>query len=251
MNNTLNTLTARVMIQKTINDRRVIAVVGAKGYVGSEICAQIKNINQFELIEIVRGDNVSDKIEKADIVIHAANSAKRFYANNYPEQDFVETVKKTHDILSLFPEKKMVLISSISARTQLDTTYGRHRRACEILADYGYNLIIRLGPMYGGDRKESTLHDIMRGRKVYLDGDTMYSYTLLEYAVKEIINKIDIDGIVEVGAKNSISLKYISDYFNTGCTFSGFNDTQIAENQNNNSPDSYDILKYCSEVWNV
>jgi nucleoside-diphosphate-sugar epimerase len=237
------------MTQQVTNNNKTIAVIGAKGFVGLNMCAEIKKRDHYNLIQVIRGDDISEKIKEAEIVIHAANPAKRFFANNNPQVDFSETVLKTQQIIKLCKDKKLVLISSLSARTQLDTTYGRYRKSCEILANYDDNLVIRLGPMFGGTRTKDTLHDIMTGKEVFLSSNTKYSYTSVEYSTAKVIDSIDLNGLIEIGADNSISLKYIADFFDSKSSFSGFNDSQIAKNETNNGIDAYDVIQFCKDKF--
>ncbi|HCN84413.1 MAG TPA: hypothetical protein DIT07_12450, partial [Sphingobacteriaceae bacterium] len=162
-----------------------------------------------------------------------------------PTIDFTETVQKTFDILSLCKDKKLVLISSLSARTQLNTNYGRHRKACEILVDNGENLIVRLGPMYGSNRKQDTLHDILNGNKVFLSSNTRYAYVDVAYAAKKVIDLLDNSGIFEIGAKNGIQLEYIKNVVGSQSQFEGYDDTQIPVNPPFDAPMAEDVLTFC------
>ena len=237
------------MIHQVTSNKKCIAVIGANGFVGSNICSEVESQGICKLIKVVRGDNIAEKIKVADVVIHAASPAKRYFANNNPKIDYSETIEKTNEIINLSSDKKFILISSLSARTQLNTSYGRYRKACEILSNFDDNLIIRLGPMFGGKRTQDTLHDIMKGKEVYVSGETKYSYTSVENSASKILQSIDLKGVIEIGADNFISLKYIADYFDTGCSFSGFDDTQIAKNERNNSIDAFDVILYCKNLF--
>ena len=186
-----------------------VAVIGSCGFVGSQISSEIKNSKDFSLIPVTRGDNLRDAIRQADVVIHSANSAKRFFAENNPEEDFYESVEKTSTIKELAENKPFILISSISARTQLHTVYGRNRRSCELIADATKSLIVRLGPMYGAGKSIGVLNDIINNRKVYAAPTTEYAFVDVRYNAKKIFSLIskDIIGIIEIGAKNGISLE--------------------------------------------
>ena len=59
--------------------------------------------------------------------------SKRFWAQQNPKKDFRETVEKTFNIVNDWKSSKIIQISSISARSQLDTVYGRHKAASEKL----------------------------------------------------------------------------------------------------------------------
>lgn len=229
------------------SNKKIIAVIGAKGFVGEAICQEIESRVDLELIRISRGDNIEDLIKRAEIVIHTSNPAKRFAAEKNPESDFIETIQKTFKILQFCKNKKIVLISSLSARTQLNTHYGRHRKACEIIIDTGKNLIVRLGPMYGGKRTLDSIHDILFNRTVYISGKTKYAYVDVAYSAKKIIDLIDEKGIFEVGAKNGIELDEIKNYFKSDCVFEGYDDTQIPINPPNDAPDAKEVLMFCEQ----
>jgi len=236
------------MTLEAINNIKCIAVIGANGYVGSNICNEIES-RKFKLVKVIRGDNIEEKIKPADIVIHAANPAKRFFANRNPELDFSETIEKTKEIINLCNTRKIVLISSLSARTQLNTTYGRYRRECEKLVNFDENLVIRLGPMYGGIRTKDTLHDILSGNNVFISANTRYSYTSVSYSAARIVDNLRLKGIIEIGSKNSITLQEIANFFKSESNFSGFNDTQIANNQMKSSKDAYEVIQYCLKEY--
>ena len=108
-----------------------VCLIGSDGYVGSEIAKILESTKKYNLIRLVRGDDFIKKINSSDIIIHSANPAKRFFANNNPDLDYKETVEKTMKFLKKSIGKKFILISSISCRTQLNTSYGINRKKCE------------------------------------------------------------------------------------------------------------------------
>ena len=75
-----------------------VAVIGSCGFVGSQISNEIISSKNLSLVPVSRGDNLKDAIREADVVIHSANSAQRFFAENNPEEDFCESVEKTSTI---------------------------------------------------------------------------------------------------------------------------------------------------------
>lgn len=228
-----------------------IAVIGANGYVGNAICKEIKSRSGLGLIEIIRADDLHSKLEHADLVIHSANPAKRFYAENHPYEDYKECVLKTFEICEQSKDKKIILISSLSARTQKNTHYGRHRKAAEGLIDNEKNLILRLGPMYGGGRTDDSLHDILNNKIVYLDATTKYAYVNVSYAAKKIIDSIGLSGLHEIGAKNGIELQTVKEFFNLQCIFKGIDDTQIPINPFADAPESDAVLEFCKSELNI
>jgi len=225
-----------------------VAVLGAGGYVGAHVCQALECCEDFELVRVFRGDDLVQKLEGVDVVIHSANPAKRFRAESNPGQDFLETVEKTHQILECTAGKKLILISSLSCRTQIDINYGRNRRSCELLTLQNKGVVIRLGPMFGGGRTEDTLHSILRGEEVFVASQTRYAYVNVAWAAGKIVNLINApSGIYEIGARNSVSLDELRVFFKSTSTFSGVNDTQIPNSSD--GPDARLVIDYAlSEV---
>ena len=212
------------------NHLPTVAVIGSNGFVGSQICRVLEVSCKFNLIRIVRGDNIRKLIDKADIVIHAANPAGRFIAESNPQNDFIETVEKTFNILKAANGRSVLLLSTLSCRTQMDTNYGRNRRACESLVLMQEGKVVRLGPMFGGDRKKDTLHDLLSNKEIFVAPETAYAYVDVSWAASKIVDLLSsLSGLYEIGANNSVSLSELRDNFNSKSIFSGINDTQIPE----------------------
>lgn len=226
-----------------------IAVLGAAGFVGSGIRKAIEEDGRHDVIPITREDRAEDLIEPADVVVHAANPAGRYRAECAPERDFEETVVKTDRILSLCGDKRVILISSISCRTQLDTVYGRHRKACELLAGQRGARVLRLGPMYGGRRTQDTLHDILQNRPVYVARETRYAYADVDVVGRMIVDRLDRgEAILELGAANCICLGELAEKVGSSSTFQGKDDTQIPVDTGQDYPDARDVYMYIEKT---
>ena len=205
-----------------------IGLIGASGFVGGAIYKAFSTSDNHECIPIIRGDKLERKLLDVDFVVHAANSAKRFVANSNPADDRKESLGKTKRILETSKGKPVLLISSISCRTQLDTPYGVNRLDCEKeVLIYGGS-IIRLGPMFGIARKLDVIHDICDNRKVFVARDTKYSFSNVDWnGVYIAQNFQDLSGVIEIGAQNSISLGEIANYVGSKSEFIGKNDDQF------------------------
>jgi len=222
-----------------------VAVVGARGYVGSHICRAVADTGRLQALPVVRGDDPASGFARADIIVHAANPAGRYQAERDPLRDFQETVEKTANLLAAAGDRRFVLVSSLSCRTQLDRVYGRHRRACELLALSRGALVIRLGPLFGGDRTQDTLHDILANRPVFVAAGTRYAYADVAWVAKRIVEMSETRdrGICEVGARNAVCLAEIRDQYGSLSTFEGPDDTQIPE-QAPDGPDARDVFVF-------
>jgi len=235
------------MSSNTLN----VAVVGANGFVGSNICNTIEESEKYKLIRVTRGDEIQVVAKNADLVIHAANPAGRFKAETNPLNDFMETADKTFQILSQVKDKPFIMLSSLSCRTQLNTNYGRNRRFCELLVLAQGGKVVRLGPMFGGERKKDTLHDLLVGRQVYISSETRYAYADVSWVAKRIVELLSSpSGLYEIGARNAISLKELHDYFSSKSNFSGTDDTQIPE-QCDDGPDARLVLDFAQKELDV
>ena len=243
----------QIIIQQAIQaklemaNNKTVVIVGAAGFVGSQIVKAVEESNNYNLLKVFRGDAIEEPFSKADIIVHAANPAKRFNAEKYPMQDFCETVEKTARFSELAQGKRFVLISSLSCRTQLDTQYGRHRRACELMALTRDSVVVRLGPMFGGNRKQDTLHDILAGRQVFVSAETKYAYTDVAWVGRKIVDLFEAEkGVKEIGARNYVRLGDIAAYFASTSEFSGIEDNQLPENFYD-GPDANDVYEYAKK----
>ena len=64
--------------------KKTIAVIGASGFVGSQIVNAIIKSNAYELVQIHRKDSAEELCSTAGIIVHSANPARRFNAENHP-----------------------------------------------------------------------------------------------------------------------------------------------------------------------
>ena len=94
-----------------------ISIIGPKGLIGK---ALIKNFKRkgVKILEVGRNINFGRIEKKYKIIIHAANSGKKFEANRNPKLDYENSVKLTKKIAKTFKDRKIILISTISSRTE-------------------------------------------------------------------------------------------------------------------------------------
>src|SRR3989344_503172 len=220
-----------------------VAVVGVNGYVGNALCKASSLSPRYSLVGVTRENYAEMQGRSFDILINSAMPAARFWAKNNPDQDFLETVKKTADLLYGWQFKKFVQISTVSARCQLDTVYGRHK-AAEKLCDFGDNLIVRLGPMYSPELKKGVLVDILGWEKVFVDGESRYCFAPLDFATGWVISHLDRAGIVEVGARDAISLQDVAKHLNSNVEFEGVVDHQEIESPEPDFPEARAVLDF-------
>lgn len=230
------------------NKMKKICVIGSEGFVGKQICTEINQNKNFELIRVSRRDNLRNAIEESDLIIHSANSSKRFYANQNRLEDLFETIEKMLKIIKLSKNKKIVLISTVSARAQIDSSYGAHRRACELLLDLKKDLVIRMSNMYGNDCNKGVLFDIINNNDVYASPDTKCAFVDVKYNASKVIDMmLDSVGIVEIGAKDYVELRQIAEIISSKSKFLGESDTQLPLGVSKCSPSATKVFDFVKE----
>ncbi len=224
-----------------------IGLIGANGFVGKRFCNFfVKNNINFQ--QITRDNYSLVSNNNFSLVINCAMPSARFWSKNNPDLDFKETVIKTFNIKNDFKESKILQISSISAKVQLDTVYGRHKRAAELILNPDYDLIIRLGPLYHKSMSKGALIDIIKGEKVFVSSETKYAFTPLDWACEEIFKMRDRNGLYELGAKNFVKLSDLKDALNSKSSFEGFTDDQIFPDASDKCPDASEVIKFAKGI---
>jgi len=224
-----------------------VAVFGANGFIGSSLCTALSAM-KYDVVPVIRS-NFSDHIGKHyDIVINSAHPAARFWAKNNPEKDFQETVQKTADIFYKCTFDKFVHISTVSARCQLDTVYGRHKLAAESICNFDDTLIFRLSSMFGGGLKKGVLIDMLNGQKVFVNGQSRYAFASVDFVANYIASHLHLKGIVEVGAFNTVSMLEIASHLNADIEFEGALDIQEIENPDPAFPDAKEVFKFLDKM---
>ncbi len=225
-----------------------VAVFGANGFVGKSVCSSLASKENFCVIPVTRDNNSVHIGKNYNIVINAAAPAARFWAKNNPEKDFVETVQKTADIFYGCTFDKFIQISTVSARCQLDTVYGRHKLAAESICNFGNHLVVRLSSMFGEGLKKGVLIDMLMGNKIFLDAESRYSFCSVDFVAGYITSNFDKTGVIEVGASNALRLKDIAEHLNADVIFDGPFDVQEIENPDISFPDSREVFKYLDSM---
>ena len=229
-----------------------VALIGAEGFVGSSISKALKKNRFVELIEVTR-DNYEYRCNEYgdvyNVIINAACPSKRLWAKQNPNLDFIETVEKTAALVYRWRCNKFIQISTLSVRTESDSIYGLHRSAAEkIVLGKANHLIVRLTAMYDESLTRGALVDIYNKKQVYFSGDSRYSFTSLDFVGDWISHNLSRIGLVEVGAKDSISLREIADHLGHTIEFGDMVNIQEIEHIENDFPESRQVLKFMMEM---
>ena len=225
-----------------------VFVVGANGFVGSALSAALARRPPVAMTAVTRTNYAEMRVRTCDILINSAMPSGRFWARSNPAKDFVETVQKTADLVYGWRYGKFIQISTVSARCQLDTVYGRHKAAAEKICGLGENLIVRLGPMYSKGLSKGVLVDMLQKRKVFADADSRYAFAPLEFVASWVASNLGRSGIVEVGARDAIRLREVADYLGADVVFEGDLDHQEIEHPEPGFPDARSVFRFLDEM---
>jgi nucleoside-diphosphate-sugar epimerase len=224
-----------------------VAVVGARGFVGSAIAQAFVNTSGVELFAVTRDTYAGARARFYDVVVNAAMPAGRFWAKNNPPADFTETVGKTADLFYGWKFGKFVQISSVSARCQLDTVYGRHKAAAERICATPETLVVRLGPMYAPTLTKGVLIDMLHGRPVFVAAESRYSFAPLDFVASWIARNYVRTGIVEIGARDGLPLSEVARHLGKEIEFRGARDDQEVVEPEADFPPASGVLAFLDE----
>lgn len=225
-----------------------LILYGYQGFIGSEIYKCMGETTRA-MVGITREtfSKYGWPESNSDVVIHCANSARRFHVNNNSKLDLSASIGSTKEILKRHPRSKKILISTISCRTEKDTNYGFNRLTAENLWLKEGGMVIRLGPMYGGSRVKDTLNDIINDQHVFVSKKTKYAYSHVKWNAEYIKNIVErelfTNKVIEIGARNTIALQEIADYFKSNSTFTDKNDDQHPLDFAD-GPNAYDVIQF-------
>ncbi len=232
-----------------------VAVVGANGYIGKAIVETLYLQNTdpdrkeiLAIYPITRENYEEAKKEKYHYIINSAMPSKRFWALANPELDYIETVEKTRDLVENWSYNKFIQISSVSARCENNTVYGQHKLLAENLVKQAVDsLILRIVTPYHTSNTKGIIYDIINNNKLYVSGDSRYAFSSLDFISYWISRNLDKSGIIDLGAKNSVSLKEISDSLGLDLKFGDRLEIQEVENPGDDYPDVNKVISFIQE----
>lgn len=224
-----------------------IAVVGAAGFFGRALVTALTRAGH-DVTGVTRAEYAAARHELWDVVVNTAMPSRRFWAKHHPADDFSETVAKTADLVYGWRYGSFVQISSLSARTERDTIYGRHKAAAEVLCERPDALIVRLTALYGETMGKGAVVDIAHDAPVYVDGASRYAFTPVEFAAGWVASHLDTRGLVEVGARDTVSLAEIAHALGRQTTFDGPVEEQAVVTPDPSWPSATDVIPFARRL---
>ncbi|MFL2897114.1 MAG: hypothetical protein ACJZ35_01840 [Candidatus Pelagibacter sp.] len=197
-----------------------ISIIGPKGLIGKQL---IKNFKKkgVKILKVDRSFKFSKIEKKYRIIIHAANSGKKFEAKKNPETDYEDSVKLTNKIAKIFKDRKIILISTISCRTE-NNAYSKNRKLCEniILKSSKKNIVFRLPIILNTKLKRGILYDLLKSKKIYSNKNSIINPVTIDqicyYIFKNLNSKKKIH---EIGSYENIKLFELAKIINSKSKF--------------------------------
>lgn len=224
-----------------------VAVVGASGFFGSAL-TRVLAAQGHAVTAVTRGNYGQAQADPYDVLINTAMPSKRFWARQHPELDFIETVGKTADLLYGWTFSRFIQISSVSARCERDTVYGRHKATAEVLCERPDALVVRLTALYGPAMTKGSIVDIVSNNPVYVDGDSRYAFTPVDFAAEWVATHLNDTGLVEVGARDTVSLRDVADALGRTISFSGVREEQMVVAPESTWPSARDVIPFAATL---
>jgi len=226
------------------------ALIGASGFVGRAFEHVLRKSGTHQVVSVTRASFDDLSKEEYDLIIHTAMPSKRWWAMNHPLDDFDATVGLTAKILYQWKFKKLLLVSSVSARIQLDHPYGRHKYLAEelVLKQTANHLVCRLGGLYGAGLDKGVIFDMMQGNQVFMTPDSAFNYIDTFKACEIMLDRSNESGLIEVGARNTINIGEIAKHFNWKVEFGQRKEFQDTLNPPADYPDAAEVLDYIQKT---
>lgn len=221
-----------------------IGIIGSSGFVGKALVISSKELD-IPIISITKENFKKYALETFDILIHAAMPSGKYWAKNNPFEDFKKTVDVTAEVVYNWKYKKIILISTVSAKDYLTGhPYAVNKRIAELLVSSKNSLIVRLGSLYGNDMEKGPLYDLLHNKQLFVDIKSQYNFINVEFCASWIFNNLDKNGIIELGASNTLSLVEIAKKLQLNPKYDGEVETIVTEKMENSLPSTNEIWKF-------
>lgn len=173
---------------------RSVAVIGARGFVGSAFVETLSGKKGLSVHPVGREDYDTQRGRRFDIVVDCSANSRKYLADEQPAQDFERSVTQRLRTLSDFGAGLHVHISSVDVYSDLsspDSTredaildasrssrYGFHKWLAELLVrhDSPQWLIVRLAGMVGRGLRKNPVYDVLHGEPLRIHPDSRYQF---------------------------------------------------------------------------
>ena len=171
------------------------AIIGHTGFVGSNL------IEQHQFNALFNSKNIDDiRGQKFSLVVCAGVQAKKWWANQHPEDDWA-SIEKLLNALEMTQTRTFILISTIDVYphpTQVTEStpivgenhvYGKHRYAVEefVKSHFANAYVFRLPALFGRGLKKNVIFDLLNSNCLdQINPASEYQYYCLNHLWNDI-----------------------------------------------------------------
>jgi len=214
----------------SIEDKK-IGIMGARGLLGGDLVEYFSS--RAKVLSITRDNYDTLKGEHVNVLINANGNSRRFWANQYPLEDFEASTASVYRSLFDFKFDTYIYISSVDAyadhsgptTTREDMSgdgkrdpYGHNKFLAEqIVKNYApSHIIMRLATVLGSGLKKGLVYDMLKREPLFVSHDTRLQYITTEAigGFVESLLRRDISGeMFNVGGKGVVPMSDFTDIF--------------------------------------
>lgn len=163
-------------------------VTGGRGYIGSKLCAVLKEQgHEVIVIDNAIGVTIANSyFRDVDVVYHLAAQADVQYSRINPYYDAINNIGSTIEIITKYPKAKIIYAAS-AASLEINSPYGLSKKVCEdyiklLCTNYA---ILRI-PNPWGDNGHGAVDYFLKADVIKVRGNGLQSRTIVH--VSDIIN---------------------------------------------------------------
>ena len=194
----------------------IVAIIGAGGFLGGYLSRHFQE-SGAEIIAVSPTTPLPDR--PLDVVVDCNGDARRFWANENPDESFRVNVLSTEKRIAELKYEKYVYLSTIDVygpaqsdpgRNNEDSpipvdaldTYGLHKHLAEeaVRAEAPHYLILRAGTLLGPGLKKNPVFDALNGSPIRQTPDSTLSLITVEKFAKAL------DRLLQAGAEGTYNV---------------------------------------------
>ena len=187
-----------------------IGILGANGFLGQALCKQFP-----DAVQITRNtyrDHVHEEV--FDVFINANGNSRKYWAEEHPNRDFVESVVSVMNTFADFKIKKYIYISSSDVYG--DSFYGFHKKLAEQIVKKNSSnyIILRCSAMIGEGMKKGVVQDLIDETPLWLTRDSEVQFITVNAVAEAVINIIwagTHNDTIDIGGEKAVSINEIAE----------------------------------------